>query len=77
MINFNEAIRQELCSSWLNCKSEDIEINTRLPYVAIYDFFAQGDEAEKVISEILEIYENHKSNPIPTQAAKIWYSYYF
>ena len=44
------------CTSWLSGKhSANIEINTRLPYVAIYDFFAQGDSAEDIINEINEI----------------------
>jgi len=34
------------CPSWLSGKlSENIEINTSLPYVSIYDYFAQGEQA--------------------------------
>jgi hypothetical protein len=51
------------CISWLNGKhSADIEINTRLPYVALYDFFAQGENAEEIINEINKTNKNqHKS----------------
>jgi hypothetical protein len=61
---------------WLNCKGDNVEINTRLPYVAIYDFFAQGDEADNVISDILQIYNTHSSKPTPEQAAILWYNIY-
>lgn len=63
------------CPSWLNGKhSTDIEINTRLPYVSIYDFFAQGDNAEEIINEINEIYNNEKLNFTPLQACEFWAS---
>lgn len=66
-----------LCRSWISGKlSADIEINTRLPYVSIYDYFAQGDEADKVIDEINRIYNTHQSNPTPLQAAEIWANAY-
>lgn len=65
------------CPSWLSGKLfEDIEINTRLPYVSIYDFFCQGEEADNVILEINRIYNTHKSNPTPLQAAQIWANAY-
>ena len=61
------------CASWLNGKhSPNIEINTHLPYVALYDFFAQGDSAEEIINEINEIYNNEKLNLTPLQACKYW-----
>lgn len=45
------------CTSFLAGKhSENIEINTSLPYVALYDYFFQGDEADKVINNINYIY---------------------
>ncbi len=63
------------CASWLHGKhTEEIEINTKLPYVAIYDYFAQGDEAENIITEILEIYDN--SNYSPLEACEIWANNY-
>jgi hypothetical protein len=47
-----------LCSSWLNGKYPAInaEINTRLQYVAIGEYFWQGEEADNVIEEINCIY---------------------
>ena len=61
--------------SWISGKhSADIEINTRLPYVAIYDFFAQGDSAEDIINEINEIFNNEKLNFTPLQACEYWAS---
>ena len=63
------------CTSWLSGKhSANIEINTRRPYVAIYDFFAQGDSAEDIINEINEIYNNEKLNFTPLQACEYWAS---
>jgi len=61
------------CTSWLNGKlSENIEINTSLPYVAIYDFFVQGDEADNVINEINHIYNTNNCTPL--EAAEKWAS---
>ena len=63
------------CTSWISGKhSADIEINTRLPYVAIYDYFAQGDNAEEIINKINEIYNNEKLNFTPLQACEFWAS---
>ena len=63
------------CASWISGKhSANIEINTRLPYVAIYDFFAQGDSAEDIINEINEIFNNEKLNFTPLQACEYWAS---
>ncbi len=63
------------CTSWLSGKhSENIEINTRLPYVAIYDFFAQGDDADKVIDEINQIYNQQDCTPL--EACEKWASLY-
>ena len=47
----------ELNTTWLHGKytigGEAVEINTAISYVAIGDrFFAQGDEADKIIDEI-------------------------
>ena len=52
----------ELNKSWLHGKYEKgYEINTNLPYIAFGDdFFAQGDDADKIISEVLEIYLNEE-----------------
>jgi hypothetical protein len=63
------------CRSWISGKhSEKIEINTRLPYVAIYDFFAQGDDADNVIEEINLIYNTKDCTPL--QACEIWANLY-
>lgn len=47
-------------TSWLAGKYPEInaEINTRLPYVAIGDYFWQGQEADEVIEEIHSIWLN-------------------
>jgi hypothetical protein len=66
----------EACILWLNCKGDNVEINTRLPYVAIYHFCAYGDEAETIISEINQIYNTDSSKPTPEQAAILWYNIY-
>lgn len=59
------------CPSWLNGKlSKNIEINTSLPYVSIYDYFAQGEEADNTINEINYIYNT--SDCTPLQAAEKW-----
>lgn len=61
------------CSSWLHGKhSEDIEINTAWPYVVIYDYYFQGDEADAVIDEINYIYNTEDCTPL--QAAEKWAS---
>ena len=53
------------CSSWISGKHSDtIEINTRLPFVSIGDYFWQGDEADKVIEEINTIYNNQDCTPL-------------
>ena len=68
-------MEQISCISWLHGKHSDkIEINTKLPYVAIYDYFAQGDDAENTINEINHIYNTKDCTPL--EACKIWASYY-
>lgn len=63
-------------TSWLHGKhSSDIEINTQLPYVAIYDYFAQGDDADQIINEINEIYNSADITVL--DACKKWYLIYF
>jgi hypothetical protein len=63
------------CVSWLSGKhSADIEINTHLPYVAIYDYFAQGEQADEVIKEINHIYNTKDCTPL--EACELWASYY-
>lgn len=63
------------CVSWLSGKhSENIEINTSLPYVSIYDYFAQGDDADRVINEINEIYNTKDCSPL--EACEIWANMY-
>ena len=64
------------CESWLHGKHSDtIEINTKLPYVAINDFFCQGDDASNVITEINQIYNS--SDITPLEACLVWYNLYF
>ena len=64
------------CPSWVHGKhSDNIEINTKLPYVAIYDFYCQGDDADAIISEILYIYNIEDCTPL--QAAEKWASNMF
>ena len=48
----------ELNTSWLNGKYPQInaEINVNFEYVAIGDYFWQGDEANNVIDEIHNIW---------------------
>jgi hypothetical protein len=42
--------------------------------VTLYDFFAQGENAEEIINEINEIYNNEKLNFTPLQACEYWAS---
>ncbi len=59
------------CRSWIGGKlSESIEINTSIPYIAIGDFFAQGDEADTIIDEINYIYNTTDLTPL--QAVEKW-----
>lgn len=63
------------CPSWISGKhSKEIEINTRLPYVSIYDFFAQGDDADNIIEEINLIYNTKDCTPL--EACEIWANLY-
>jgi hypothetical protein len=61
------------CTSWLHGKhSEDIEINTSLPFVSMYEYFWQGEEANIIILEINHIYNTEDCTPL--QAAEKWAS---
>lgn len=63
------------CTSWLHGQhSENIDINTRLPYVHIYEYFAQGEDADKVINEINEIYNRDELTPL--EACERWAALY-
>lgn len=65
------------CTSWLSGKhTPQIEINTALPYVSIDEFFWQGDEAERIIHEINDIYNDKRLNLSPKQAILYWASIY-
>lgn len=65
------------CISLLHGRHNDsIQINTKLPYVSIDNFFCQGDEAEKIINEINEIYNNEKLNLNVLEAVKYWANLY-
>lgn len=48
----------ELDRSWLHGKYENgYEINTDIPYIAFCDdFFAQGDDADDIIDQVLDIW---------------------
>jgi hypothetical protein len=62
-----------LCSSWISGKHDkDIEINTRVPFISIYEFYAQGQEAEDIIKEINRIFSNENLNFTPLEACKFW-----
>ncbi len=71
-----ETFELELNSSWLHGKYPEInaEINTSLPYVAIDEYFWQGEEADNVINEIHTIWIN---NDISVQDAITQYSNYY
>ncbi len=65
------------CTSWLSGKhTPQIEINTALPFVSIDEFFWQGDEAERIIHEINDIYNDQRLNLSPKQAILYWASIY-
>lgn len=60
---------------WIAGKhSENIDINTMLPYVSIYDFFAQGSAADTIIDEINQIYNTQDCTPL--QACETWANMY-
>jgi hypothetical protein len=62
---------ESTCTSWIAGKlSDEVEINTRIPYVSIYGYFFQGDEADEVINEINAIYNTNDCTPI--EAANKW-----
>ena len=63
------------CESWLHGKhSENIEINTSLTYISMYDYFVQGDEAQVIISEINQYYNNNNCTVL--EACENWASMY-
>jgi hypothetical protein len=63
------------CTSWLHGRhSENVEIDTKIPYVSIYNHFAQGDEAEGIIYEINQIYNSEDLTPL--KACEKWASIY-
>lgn len=67
------------CESWLHGKhcniiGEEVEINTKLPYVAIGNFFAQGEEASQIITEINKIYNKHNCSVL--KACRLWQGFY-
>ena len=64
------------CPSWISGKhSDNIEINTSLPYVSIGSFFAQEHEAEPIINEINLLY-HLDGRRTPLSACKKWASMY-
>ena len=63
----------KLDPSWLDGHyGDDIEINTSLSYIAIGEFFAQGEEADTVIEEINDIYNSQDCTP--EEAIYLWAS---
>jgi len=65
------------CTSWLSGKhTPQIEINTSLPFVSIDEYFWQGEEAERIIGEINQIYNNDELSFTPLEAIKYWASIY-
>ena len=70
--------------SWLagkyNWKVDDgrntveAEVNTKLPYLAIGNFFAQGEDADKFIDEIHQIWL--KKDCTTKEAIQIWANHY-
>ena len=58
----------ELNETWLNGKYSNGEINTSLPFIAVNnpEFFAQGDDADSIISDIFEYWNN---NDVTTEDA--------
>lgn len=70
----------KLCSSWLAGKytladGTEAEINTRLPYVSIGEYFVQGEEADTTIDEINDIYNDSELNLTVSQSIERWASY--
>lgn len=55
--------KTQICSSWLSGKYTNGEINTLMPYLAVNepDFFMQGDEAQKVIDEMIRFWCNNEN----------------
>lgn len=71
-----EKVLAELNESWLNGTYDDGEINTNFPFISVKeaidgeDYFAQGDEAQKNIEEIFQIWVN--SDLTTEQAFNQW-----
>lgn len=83
--SFNEGIFDDgnPDQSWLAGKyswktgdgnTEEAEINTKLPYVAIGDYFVQGEEADNTIDQIHQIWL--KDDCTPEEAIRKWASFY-
>jgi hypothetical protein len=75
-ITITDEIR--LNSSWIDGRYLHGEINVRMSTVEVYweDFFAQGEDAERIIEEILRIY-NDSEFLTPEQAFTRWIQYNF
>jgi hypothetical protein len=69
-------ILHEPDTSWLagNYPELNSEINVRLPYIGIGDYFWQGDEADNVINEIHKIWL--RDDCTVEQAIKTYSNYY-
>ena len=59
-------------ASWISGKYENGEINDLYSYVEVFEptFFAQGDDADRIINEILHIWNN--TNVTQEQAFNRW-----
>ena len=53
---------ETLTTSWLNGKYKNGEINTWLPFVSVNDpeFYADGEDAERIIEDIYNYWLNGK-----------------
>lgn len=62
--------------SWLHGVYPEInaEINTKLPYLSIDDFFCQGEDADNIINEIHQIWL--KDECTQTEAISKWANSY-
>jgi hypothetical protein len=68
----------QLNSSWIDGRYLHGEINVRMSTVEVYseDFFAHGEDAERIIEEILWIYDDSEFLT-PEQALNQWIQYNF
>lgn len=70
-------MKTELNTTWIagNYPEINTEINTSFGYVAINDYYWQGEEADEVMEKILQIWDN-EGNISVEEAINIFKSYY-